>query len=105
VGRTARGGASGVALSLVSPGEEAMLEEIRDAQPRMVQQTAADELVAVDQTEGMKQPGPLEFDMKEIEGFRYRVDDVSRAVTKVAIKETRAAELKVSRGGGRGGEG
>merc|ERR1712028_213759 len=27
-------------------------------------------------------------------GFRYRVEDVSRAVTKAAIKEARAAELR-----------
>jgi hypothetical protein len=40
------------------------------------------------------QPTPLDFDLSEIEGFRYRVEDVSRAVTKVAIKETRAAELR-----------
>merc|ERR1712127_844349 len=32
--------------------------------------------------------------MGEIEGFRYRVEDVSRAVTKIAIRETRAAEIK-----------
>jgi ATP-dependent RNA helicase DDX56/DBP9 len=40
------------------------------------------------------QPAPLDFDLREIEGFRYRVEDVSRAVTKTAVKETRAAELK-----------
>ena len=94
VGRTARGGASGVALSLVTEGEEGLLEEIQGCQPRMKLVTASDEMQATGQTEGAMQPGPLEFDMKEIEGFRYRVEDVSRAVTKKKIKETRAGELK-----------
>ena len=39
-------------------------------------------------------PVPLEFDLREIEGFRYRVEDVRRAVTSIAVKEARAAELK-----------
>lgn len=30
----------------------------------------------------------------QLESFRYRVDDVKRAVTKVAIKEARLAEIK-----------
>jgi hypothetical protein len=32
--------------------------------------------------------------LQEIEGFRYRVEDVSRAVTKMAVRETRADELR-----------
>jgi len=40
------------------------------------------------------QPTPLAFDLKELEGFRYRVEDVRRAVTKVAVKEARLAEIK-----------
>jgi ATP-dependent RNA helicase DDX56/DBP9 len=40
------------------------------------------------------QPTPLDFDLQEVEGFRYRVEDVSRAVTRTAVKETRAAELR-----------
>lgn len=40
------------------------------------------------------QPSPLAFDMKEIETFRYRVEDTVRSVTGAAVKELRAAELK-----------
>ena len=32
--------------------------------------------------------------MDAIEGFRYRVEDVSRSVTKAAIREARVKELK-----------
>lgn len=31
---------------------------------------------------------------EQLESFRYRVDDVKRAVTKIAIKEARLAEIK-----------
>ncbi|KIO34105.1 hypothetical protein M407DRAFT_240737, partial [Tulasnella calospora MUT 4182] len=34
------------------------------------------------------------FDMKQVEAFRYRMNDALRAVTKNAIKEARLAEIK-----------
>jgi len=34
------------------------------------------------------------FDMKQVEAFRYRMNDAFRAVTKNAIKEARLKELK-----------
>ena len=113
VGRTARGGGTGVALSLVdvnSHVEMNMLQQVQEDQPGVpLAGTATDRLQAAptdggDIDEGnstpvsaaktQAQPAPLDFDLKEIEGFRYRVEDVSRAVTRVAVKETRAAELK-----------
>ena len=39
------------------------------------------------------QPSPLDFNLQEIEGFQYHVKDVSQAVTKTAVRETRATEL------------
>jgi hypothetical protein len=30
----------------------------------------------------------------QLEGFRYRVEDVKRAVTRVAVREARLAEIK-----------
>lgn len=114
VGRTARGGGTGVALSLVemeSQQQLDMLEKVQEDQPEVpLVETAADGLQAAatdggmddgDQAAGVvpspktqPQPAPLDFDLHEIEGFRYRVEDVSRAVTKIAVQETRAAELK-----------
>ncbi|KAJ8518549.1 hypothetical protein ONZ45_g4381 [Pleurotus djamor] len=35
-----------------------------------------------------------EFDMKQVEAFRYRMDDALRSVTRSAIKEARIKELK-----------
>eukprot|EP00560_Eucampia_antarctica_P002803 CAMPEP_0197836864 /NCGR_PEP_ID=MMETSP1437-20131217/30318_1 /TAXON_ID=49252 ORGANISM="Eucampia antarctica, Strain CCMP1452" /NCGR_SAMPLE_ID=MMETSP1437 /ASSEMBLY_ACC=CAM_ASM_001096 /LENGTH=733 /DNA_ID=CAMNT_0043443399 /DNA_START=52 /DNA_END=2253 /DNA_ORIENTATION=+ len=112
IGRTARGGASGVALSLVNMDDteqESMLSRVQESQPPLpLAGTSGNETLQAapeigtdeDDSGQMRhaqqqvQPTPLDFDLAEIEGFRYRVEDVSRAVTKVAIKETRAAELR-----------
>lgn len=111
IGRTARGGANGVALTLLdsSKNEEAeMLLDIQESQPTKAAMNGSGDGDLKESTEdgiqeeggaGMhpqvqRQPCPLDFDLKEIEGFRYRVEDVARAVTKVAIRETRAAEVK-----------
>jgi ATP-dependent RNA helicase DDX56/DBP9 len=106
VGRTARGGAKGVALSLIdarSEVEQDLLLQVQADQPALPLALAStdklhaaaapgggDEAVPHDQP----QPIPLDFDLREIEGFRYRVEDVSRAVTRSAIREARASELK-----------
>jgi len=110
IGRTARGGANGVALTLIDSSsriETEMLEAIRESQPVKMNGGDVDgELKggtssvgsagggAVVGSRDHRQPCPLDFDLKEIEGFRYRVEDVSRAVTKVAVREARAAEVK-----------
>jgi len=110
IGRTARGGAKGVALSLVeeqSKSQNELLARVQDTKTPLgsVASSASDNLHATTSIndDGLgenlsggvaSQPSPLDFDLTEIEGFRYRVEDVSRAVTKIAVRETRAAELK-----------
>jgi ATP-dependent RNA helicase DDX56/DBP9 len=113
VGRTARGGAKGVALSLVdteSSDERELLRLVQEEQPQIpIARQGNDTWQAASRNteegdydlprdipppEFQRQPSPLDFDLQEIEGFRYRVEDVSRAVTKTAVRETRAAELR-----------
>jgi ATP-dependent RNA helicase DDX56/DBP9 len=103
VGRTARGGAKGVALSLVEAEsvQQDVLAEVQEDQPKVSTTNTATETfqaVANPDSQGQaleqSQPSPLDFDLKEIEGFRYRVEDVARAVTRTSVKETRAAELR-----------
>jgi ATP-dependent RNA helicase DDX56/DBP9 len=100
IGRTARGNAKGVALSLVdekSNEELNVLLDIQESQPRIpLAKASTDQLQAAtfENDQGQPQPTPLDFDLREIEGFRYRVEDVGRAVTRTAVKETRAAEIK-----------
>ena len=109
IGRTARGGAKGVALSLVDVNSNAELQqlmEIQDSQPTIpLAKASTDNMQAAlpsefldngdsTGTQQQRQPVPLDFDLQEIEGFRYRVEDVGRAVTRTAVRETRAAELR-----------
>lgn len=105
VGRTARGGAKGVALSLVEYDNETQheaLEAVQDEQPKIpitgavseTFQAMTDNGEAQEAPTEQSQPSPLDFNLQEIEGFRYRVEDVSRAVTKIAVRETRAAEIR-----------
>eukprot|EP00941_MAST-03F_sp_MAST-3F-sp1_P004889 g4889.t1 len=82
IGRTARGGASGTALSFVADDDRkalSVLEEIQLSQP---------------QRDGQMQPQRLPLDISELENMRYRVADVRRAVTRVAVREARLKELK-----------
>lgn len=89
IGRTARGGANGVALTLLdstNKEEAEMLVEIQANQPsksaggvatdKLKEATADGDGGAVPM--GQMQPRPLDFDLKEIEGFRYRVEDGKR---------------------------
>lgn len=36
----------------------------------------------------------MQFNVNELDSFRYRVEDVLRSVTNVAVKEMRNAEIK-----------
>ncbi|OWZ23182.1 DEAD/DEAH box RNA helicase [Phytophthora megakarya] len=87
IGRTARGGASGTALSLVSKEdakEERALKRVQAKQQAV--RSEANDVIA--------QPAELAFDLKEIDCFRYRVEDVRRAVTRVAVREAQLADVK-----------
>lgn len=109
VGRTARGGAKGVALSLVEAKCDAhhqTLLEIQEEQPTISIGNASSESLHARSDanpydsktaapQDQAQPVPLDFDLAQIEGFRYRVQDVGRAVTKNTVREARANELKL----------
>ena len=81
VGRTARGNNTGTALSLVTAENETVL-------------TGVNKKLSASQTEVESVLKPYLFKMDEIEGFKYRVNDALRAVTKTSIKEARLKEIK-----------
>jgi len=84
IGRTARGGASGAALSFVRPSDTTAAAIV--ARARESQTAGAD---------GTPQPATLPFDKGEVLGFRYRVQRVLRGLRgKKIIREARAAELR-----------
>lgn len=91
VGRTARGGANGTALSFVNSQDAAEMKrlgEIQSEQPGRMIQNAEGTL------ERQQQPAKLALELSEIETFRYRVEDVRRAVTRRAIRDARLKEIK-----------
>ncbi|CAI8047875.1 Probable ATP-dependent RNA helicase DDX56, partial [Geodia barretti] len=83
VGRTARGVDCGTALSLISQEEEAGLAAVED---RLSSEGGESSSSVIK---------PYRFKMSEIEGFRYRITDALRAVTKASIREARLKEIRV----------
>lgn len=105
IGRTARGGATGTAISLVddqaADGEElAQLHKVQNAQAPIINYNQNPE-AALQANDGelenqveISQPAPLAFEMEEINCFRYRVEDVRRAVTNIGVREARLQDIK-----------
>ena len=93
IGRTARAGQTGMALSFVVPAEL-----YRKHKPTSIETCKNDEVVLAKITKHQAKKGkevkPYNFDMAQVEAFRYRMDDALRAVTRVAIREARTRELR-----------
>lgn len=93
IGRTARAGQTGMALSFVIP-----TDLYRKHKPTSIESARNDEKILAKivkhQAKKDKEVKPYNFDMKQVEAFRYRMGDALRAVTKVAIREARTRELR-----------
>jgi len=93
IGRTARAGQTGMALSFVVPSEL-----YRKHKSTTIESAKNDEVILAKiikhQAKKGKEVTPYNFDMKQVEAFRYRMDDALRAVTRVAIREARTRELR-----------
>ncbi|KAL5322370.1 hypothetical protein ACEPPN_010343 [Leptodophora sp. 'Broadleaf-Isolate-01'] len=93
IGRTARAGQTGMALSFVVPAEL-----YRKHKPTSIESAKDDEKVMAKivkhQIKKGKEVKPYNFDMKQVEAFRYRMGDALRAVTGIAIREARTRELR-----------
>ncbi|KAK4760926.1 hypothetical protein SAY87_005819 [Trapa incisa] len=82
IGRTGRAYNSGSSISLVSSDEMEILEEIKS-------------FLGEDENKESKSilPFPL-LTENAVESLRYRAEDVAKSVTKVAIRESRAQDLR-----------
>ncbi|KAI1273640.1 ATP-dependent RNA helicase DBP9 [Xylaria sp. FL0933] len=93
IGRTARAGQTGTALTIVVPSEK-----FRKHIPTSIPSAENDERtlskIKKQQAASGKELKPWHFDWKTLEGFRYRVNDAIRAVTKVAVREARMREIR-----------
>ncbi|CAO3674665.1 unnamed protein product [Umbelopsis vinacea] len=97
VGRTARGGQRGMSLSFVVPKDIAEDNKDKDrsiARPSSVDDDKVLSRVEKEQSQRGVTIKPYNFDKKQVDGFRYRLDDALRAVTGVAVREARVKELK-----------
>jgi ATP-dependent RNA helicase DDX56/DBP9 len=93
IGRTARAGKVGMALSFVIPA--ALYGKHK---PTKVSSAEHDESVLKkimkQQEKKGKEVKPYHFEMKQVDAFRYRMGDALRAVTRTAIQEARSRELR-----------
>lgn len=92
IGRTARAGRSGTAISFLIPKEN-----YRKHKPTTFEGSAHDEEVLEKIEKHQKDGQKIEdyaFDMKRLEPFRYRFADALRAVTRIAIREARVKEIR-----------
>ena len=85
VGRTARGTQQGTALSLVNASENEQLVSVEKHLSNWGE--------GGDDDSG-KYLKPFQFNMAELDGFRYRARDAMRSITKIAVKEARLKEIK-----------
>ncbi|OMO56410.1 hypothetical protein CCACVL1_26567 [Corchorus capsularis] len=82
IGRTGRAYSAGASVSLVSPDEMEIFEEIKS--------------LLGDEEEGDTNIiAPFSLLTKDaVESLRYRAEDVARSVTKIAVRESRAQDLR-----------
>lgn len=93
IGRTGRAGKAGMALSFVIPADQ-----FGKHKPTSVPSAKHDESVLAKITKRQSKLGhevkPYHFEMKQVDAFRYRMSDALRAVTRLAVQEARAREIR-----------
>ncbi|OMP01754.1 hypothetical protein COLO4_11621 [Corchorus olitorius] len=82
IGRTGRAYSAGSSVSLVSPDEMEIFEEIKS-------------LLGDEEEDDTNIIAPFSLLTKDaVESLRYRAEDVARSVTKIAVRESRAQDLR-----------
>ncbi|CAN3359174.1 ATP-dependent RNA helicase Dbp9p [Diutina catenulata] len=93
IGRTARAGKAGMSLSFVVPTSEVGKHKVASLSSAKKDEKVMKKIVKQQQKNGFEIK-PYQFDMNQVNGFRYRSEDAFRAVTGVAVREARVKELK-----------
>ena len=93
IGRTARAGKKGMALSFVVPATLYGKHKATSVSTAAQDEDVLTKIIAHQAKKG-EEVKPYDFDMKQVDAFRYRMNDALRAVTRVAIREARTRELR-----------
>ncbi|KAF5362527.1 hypothetical protein D9756_002540 [Leucocoprinus leucothites] len=94
IGRTARAGRTGMSLSFVVPREEWGKNKVVGGLPSAQNDERVFKRIEKQQGARGSQIKEYKFDMRQVEAFRYRMEDALRSVTRAAIREARIKELK-----------
>ncbi|RAK94864.1 ATP-dependent DNA/RNA helicase [Aspergillus ibericus CBS 121593] len=93
IGRTGRGGKTGMALSFVVPADQ-----YGKHKPTSFPTAKHDEAVLTKIVKRQAKLGhevkPYHFEMSQVDAFRYRMTDGLRAITRLAVQEARAREIR-----------
>lgn len=93
IGRTARAGKTGMALSFIVPSELFNKHKATSTPAAKYDERILKEVTEQQAKKG-KEVKAYHFDMKQVDAFRYRMNDALRAVTRMAIREARVTELR-----------
>jgi ATP-dependent RNA helicase DDX56/DBP9 len=93
IGRTARAGKVGMALSFVVPAHEFGKHRPTSVASAKNDEAVLEKILARQEKDG-NEVKPYDFDMAQVDAFRYRMNDALRAVTGAAVHEARAKEIK-----------
>lgn len=97
IGRTARAGNTGTALSFVVPKDQFGRNKVLSCPTCRNDEDVWEKIVVDQQRSGMvgaQGATPWRYDAAQVDAFRYRMEDALRAVTRAAIKEARIQEIK-----------
>jgi ATP-dependent RNA helicase DDX56/DBP9 len=99
IGRTARAGNAGMSLSFVVPTDADSKEDLAFKTQKKKRGEQEDDETVLSRVETQQKAlgrdlKPYAFDMKQIEGFRYRMEDALDSISRVVIKQARLKELK-----------